>query len=312
MTSVNQQRPDPTAVSSKDPELDAAELADLCDALIAAWRNDASASAVGSAPNSPSARDVAAVAVLLPEGAPRNLEHAPTQMAGRMVDAIVLLVQSLGTLLRAEPLITIGMWPVVRAEIEHAGRVSWLLEPLADKDAAMQRVARALLEQLAGLQRQRLTASKWNGAQAKKFKRARDGLLARVRDIFEDVYTPMADPDEIAKWRAGGETMMPLGKGAGLFFSLNLTNGKALYDILSDYSHPSVISLAMQSKAATEDGATFWSYPAHPEVLDFQVRLGCIALYKSALALLNYSGFQSAAIEGWAAGAPQHWFGTNS
>jgi hypothetical protein len=176
----------------------------------------------------------------------------------------------------------------------------------------MRRVARALLEQLAGLQRQRFTADKWSGPQAKKFKRARDELLAQVRETFDDVHTPMANPEEIAQWRVGGETMMPLGKSAGLFFSRNVTNGKALYDILSDYSHPSVISLAMQSKATTGDGATFWSYPASSTTLDFQVRLGCIALYKSALALLDYSGFQSEALESWAAEAPEHWFGADS
>jgi len=299
---------EPTAVRSENSELSAGALADLCDALVVAWRHDATATAEGSAANSPSARDVAAAAVLLSERAPKNVEHAPTQMAGRMVDAVVLLVQSLGTLLRAEPLVAIAIWPIVRAEIEYAGRVAWLLEPLACEDAGLRRVARALLEQLAGLQRQRLTADKWNSAQARKFKRARDELLAQVREIFDDVYTPMTEPEEIAQWRVGGETMMPLGKAAGLFFSLNLTNGKALYDILSDYSHPSVISLAMQSKATAEDGATFWSYPSSPTTLDFQVRLGCIALYKSALALLNYSGFKSAGLESWAARAPQHWF----
>ncbi|WP_423921322.1 hypothetical protein ACPEEZ_00555 [Frigoribacterium sp. 2-23] len=309
---MDREHRDPMDVSREGRELSAAEAAGICDALVSAWYHDAVASMEGSASSSQAALDAAGAASRLPEGSLQNLEHAPVQTAGRMVDAIALLVQSLGTLLRAEPLVMIGIWPVVRAEIEYAGRVAWLLEPLPDEGAGLRRVARALLEQLSGLHRQRLTADKWNKTQAKKFKKARDGLRERISEVFDDVDTPMVTPNDIDKWRVGSETMMPLGRAATLFFDLNLIEGKALYDILSDYSHPSVISLSMQSKAATDDDATIWSYPINAETLDFQVRLGCIALYKSALALLNYCGFPSAAIERWAANAPQHWFTSGS
>lgn len=290
-------------------KLSAADLANLCDGLVVAWHGDAAASAKGASPTSQAAIDLAEVVQLIPDGILTNLGHAHEQMAGQMVDAIGLLVQSMGTLLRAEPLITLGLWPIVRAEVEYAGRVAWLLQSFEDEGAGNRRVARALLEQLSGLQRQRLTAEKWDSLQAKKFKLARNALLAKIHAVFDDIHIPMTKPDDIAEWRIGGEKMMPLGKAATLFFSLNVSNGKALYDILSDCSHPSVISLALQSTKSNEDDVTIWSYPATPQVLDFQVRLGCIALYKSALSLLNYFGYSSASIETWAAAAPGHWFG---
>ena len=226
-----------------------------------------------------------------------------------MVDAIVLLLRSVVTLLRAEPLITLGLWPLVRAQFEYAGRVAWLLEPLSGEDAGSRRMARGMLEHLSALQRQRFTAGKWDRARAKQFKDARDGLRARITRLFGDVHTPMEKPEQIDEWRIGGETMLSLGKAVSRFLTLNLSNGAALYDVLSDNSHPSVISLAFQSTESDEGGVTSSSYPPIPRVVNYQVRLGCIALYKSALMIINYFGFPSVALDQWAAKAPTHWFG---
>ena len=293
-----------------DGDLEPTELAELCEALVAAWHHDAVLFAGGAAPVSQATVDIAGVMELIPQWVPSNLEHAHKQMAGQMVDAIVLLVQSVATLLRAQPLIILGLWPLVRAEIEYAGRVSWLLEPFPEADAGIRRVARAMLEQLSGLQRQRFTAGKWNPAQARKFKTKRDELLKRIAEIFDDVYVPLDKPELIEQWRIGGEPMASLGKAAKLFLTLNLSDGDAIYDVFSDNSHPSVISLALQSTVSDEDGVTIWSYPALPRVVNFQVRLGCTTLYKSALMLLNYFGFPCVALERWAAEAPAHWFDT--
>jgi hypothetical protein len=300
------------ATASDDGDLDPAELADLCEALLAAWHYDAVYSAGGAARDSQAALDVAAILQLFPKGVPVNLEHAHIQMSGRMVDAIVLLLQSVVTQLRAEPTIILGLWPLVRAEIEYAGRVAWLLEQLPEEDAGARRMARALLEQLSGLQRQRFTTGKWNPAQAKKFKRNRDELLGHVTELFDDVHTPMERPEQIERWSIGGETMAPLGKAAKLFLSLNVSNGDAIYDVLSDNAHPSVISLALQSSVSGDDGVTIWSYPAIPRVVNFQVRIACIALYRAALTTIKYFGIPSAALDQWAADAPAHWFSSES
>jgi hypothetical protein len=298
--------------ASDDGDLDPAELASLCEALVAAWHYDAVLSAGGAVPGSQSAVDVAAVLELYPQGMPTNLEYAHEQMSGQMIDAIVLLLQSVATQLRAQPFISLGLWPLVRAEFEYAGRVAWLLEPFPEEDAGARRMARALLEQLSAMQRQRFTTGKWNSAQAKKFKNIRNGLLGIVTELFDDVHTPMEKPEQIEHWRIGGETMAPLGKAVKLFLTRNLSDGDAIYDVLSDNSHPSVISLALQSTASDNDGVTIWSYPAIPRVVNFQARLACVALYKAALTIVNYCGFPSVALEQWEAEAPAHWFGSES
>lgn len=238
-----------------------------------------------------------------------SLEYAHAHMAGQMVDVIMLQLQSIVTLLRADPMIPLGVWPLVRSELEYAGRVGWLLEPFPGEEAGTRRVARRMLELLAALQRQRFTAGKWDKERARQFKGKRDELVTRIGEIFDVVNTPMDNPQQIDEWQVGGEPMLPLGKSVTRFLELNLTRGAAaLYDVLSDNSHPSVISLAFQSNASDVNGVTSPSYPVIPRVTNFQVRLGCIAAYKAALMIINYFGLPSAALDEWAAKAPARWF----
>lgn len=174
---------------------------------------DSAPSANGAVAGSAAALDVASVRAAFPRDRPANVEHAHGQMAGDMINAVVLLLQSIVTLLRAEPLITLGIWPLVRAELEYAGRITWLLEPLTGEDAGRRRVARGMLEHLSAMQRQRFTAGKWNRAQAAKFKKARTEIRGRVTALFDDVHTPLDAPESIAEWKIGGKNMVTLGRG---------------------------------------------------------------------------------------------------
>ena len=294
-----------TAVNEK--ELSATELADQCDSLMMAWHSDAVLSQGGAAPGAQAEIDAASARRDLPGGTP-NIEHAHEQIAGRMIDATVLLLQSIVTLLRAQPMIALGVWPLVRAQLEYGGRVAWLLEPFPGEDVGSRRVARAMLEHLSALQRERYTANKFSKAQARVFKRKRIELQGRIENLFSDVETPLESPDQINQWKIGGEKMLPLGKAAELFVTQNFTNGSALYDVLSDRSHPSIIALALQSDATDSNGVTIWAYPASPTVLNFQVRLACQIVYKLALTNLHYFGFPADALRRWAELAPAHWF----
>lgn len=296
--------------ASDDGNLGPVELANVCEALIAAWHQDAALSAQGAAEGSAAALDVLSIRRAFPQGMPPNLEYAHGQMAGEMVNAIFLQLQSVVTLLRADPMIPLGLWPLVRSELEYAGRVAWLLEPLLGEEPGTGRVARGMLEHLAALQRQRFTAGKWDKPRAKQFKDKRDALLTRISGLFDNVYAPMENPQQIDEWRIGGETMLPLGRAVSLFLELNLTNGAAIYDVLSDNAHPSVISLAFQATASDVAGVTSTTYPAIPRVINFQVRLGCITAYKSALTMLGYFGFPSTRLDQWAEAAPSRWFGS--
>lgn len=297
------------ATAGDEGDLSPAELADVCEALVAAWHEDSSRSRQGAAADSASDLDAQSIRAAFSQNLPHNLEYAHGQMAGQMVNAVVLQLQSVVTLLRGEPMIPLGLWPLVRSEIEHAGRVAWILEPFPGDDVGRLRVARGMLEHLAAIQRQRFTAGKWNRPRAKQFKEKRDELLERIRLLFDDVDTPLDKPEKIDQWRIGDEKMLPLGQSVSLFLE-HLSNGAALYDIFSDNSHPSVISLAFQSSVAVVDGVTSTTFPAIPRVVNFQVKLGCLTAYKSAQMILGYSGFPDDSLKRWAADAPTRWFGS--
>ncbi len=294
-------------VSAADVSPDAPALAEIGDSLVVAWRAIGVQAATGPRPGSRAALDAAEISRELPAGI-NALGHAPGQFAGRMVEAIALLLQSIGTQLRAEPLIPLAVWPLVRAELEHAGRVAWLLEPFTGENAASRRAARALLEHASSLQREKYTAGKHSRSMEKAFKRHRDGLLDRVKTVFADVHTPLEKIEQVGEWRIGGEEMLGLGKAIDLFVALNFDKGSGIYDVLSDRSHPSVTSLALQSTSQEVDGVLSWTYPVDPAVLDFQVRLGCLVLYKSAYALASYYGLDASPLERWADSVPAHWF----
>jgi hypothetical protein len=294
----------------QDANRTADRLAELCESLVGSWRQIGQQAGNGAPAEARVLIDAdeARRSLSLPDR-PKNIEYAAGEMSGELVGAISLLLQAVATQLRARPLVSLTIWPLVRAELEYAGRVAWLLEPLESSNAGACRVARALLEQLSSLQRERFTAGKHSKPLEKQRKRERDELLDSIKSIFsDDVYTPMSSPDQIVEWKIGGESMLPLGKAIDLFVKLNLTSGKGLYDTLSDYSHPSVTALARQSVAEESGGVTFRTYPPNDELLDYQVSLGCLILYKAAQTIAGYYGLDDAPLERWADTVPGHWF----
>ncbi|MGH9116698.1 MAG: hypothetical protein ACRD0A_02110 [Acidimicrobiales bacterium] len=117
------------------------ELSAHVTALTMAWA--ATARRLGSAagPTAPASYDDRALLVSHP-GAPAGIVQAAGQSGAQYVDAIGQHVQAIGVLLDARQ-VTLSMWPIVRAELEIAGRVAWLLEPNTETTtvSAPQRVA---------------------------------------------------------------------------------------------------------------------------------------------------------------------------
>jgi hypothetical protein len=295
----------------QNAERGANTLAELCESLVVSWRQIGQQAGAGAPPDAPVSLEAKEVRRSLTDR-PKNIEYAAGQMSGELVGAISLLLQAVATQLRARPLVSLTIWPLVRAELEYAGRVAWLLEPLEGSEAGPRRVARALLEQLSSLQREKYTASRHSKSLEKQRRREREALLASIKSLFpDDVHTPLESPEQIVEWKIEGEPMLPLGKAIDLFISLNFTSNKAnkaMYDTLSDYSHPSVMALARQSVAEESEGVTFRSYPPDDEVLEYQVKLGCVILYKAAYTIAGYYGLDVDPLERWADKVPQDWF----
>ncbi|WP_026539939.1 hypothetical protein [Paenarthrobacter nicotinovorans] len=286
-------------------------LADLCESLVVSWKEIGKQAGGDVPPEAQLSFDVhdARRLLSLPDR-PKNLEYAAVYISGELVGAISLLLQAVSTQLRARPLESLTIWPLVRAELEYAGRVAWLLEPLEGSNTGARRVARALLEQVSSMQRERFTAGKLNNKPlVKQLKQARDAALKTIESLFPgDFHIPLDSPKDIEEWKIGGEPMLSLGKANDLFISLNAKTGIALYDSLSDLSHPSIMALARQSVAVEAEGMTFRTYPADAGVLDYQARVGCLILYKAAHHVAGYHGLNTDPLERWAETVPGHWF----
>jgi hypothetical protein len=283
------------------------EFADICDALIVACREVTSGSGDLPDPASQIAQE-SEVFRSAHTDAPANIEYGPAQGATTYADSIRLQLASISALLRAREVVG-SLWPIVRAELEIAGRVAWLLEPTVEQPAAEARIARYYLEIISSLQRQRFTTSKYDSSVGKYFKAQRDATMATAKSLFPDLAFDLSSPERISGWALHGELMVGLGAGANLFARHFMTGpGSALYDILSDYSHPSLVSIELQTRLVDDGEVSSRPWVISQEDVEHVCRWACIILYKTCDLICGYLGMDASPLERWADSAPERWF----
>lgn len=284
-------------------ELD--RLADACQSLAESWFETAQGMAVAPRLGSPAAIEAVWFRATH-EGAPRNVEHGPGQQGALYVDAVGQRL-SIEALLRARR-VSLSLWPLVRAELELAGRVAWLLDPRIPLPRADVRIARLYLERISALQRDRNSAGKFDKTAAGRSKVTRDQALAEARELFDPVLVDMSATEARAQWRIGDEQLLGLGAAAELFVEVGGVEASALYDVLSDYSHPSLASLARQTSQVEVDGTAWrpWSVDVH--TVGRQIHYGCAILYGAAHIVAGYYELDTSQPERWGASLPDAWF----
>lgn len=285
------------------------QFAEICDRLIAACLEVAADSSSSLAPGSQIATESVVFRTAYPN-AEKNVQYAPAHAATGYADLMRLQLAAISALLRAREVVG-TLWPLVRAELEVAGRVAWLLNPTLDQPAGEVRVARYYLEAISSLQRARFTTGKYDRAAGKDFKTRRDTTIAAAKSLFPDLAMDLSTPDAIAGWVLRGEPMMGLGAGANLFAQLFLSGpGKALYDILSDYSHPSLVSIELQTRLVDDGEVASHPWVVPPETVEHQCRWACTILYKTWHLISAYLQLDVSPLERWADGVPEKWFDT--
>jgi hypothetical protein len=143
----------------------------------------------------------------------------------------------------------------------------------------------------------------------KQFKAARDANIADAKSVFSGVDLDLATPDAIGNWTIHGQPMLGLGAAANLFASLTLSGpGKALYDILSDYSHPSLVSIEQQTLVVDDGQVASRPWVASWDVVEAEGRWACTILYQACHIVAAYMGLDNGPLERWADGAPGKWF----
>lgn len=291
---------------SDDGDRRVEDLAAILQRLVAAWFELGRGLIMLPPPMSPAGADVAQFEAFKPN-APANVSHAPGQYAGLYVETISQQLLALKALLNARAL-TVGPWPLVRAELELAGRVAWLLEPDLGPRSGERRVARFYLESVSSLQRGRFTAGKFDKAQAKKLKSERDGKIAEARSVFGVFAPDLSGINKIETWELRGEILPGLGAGVSKFVDLCLSTGAGLYDFLSDYSHPSLTATLLQTTAVDIGGVMIRPWLTTVDTVEEQVRLACIIFYKACHLLAGYYALDDSPLERWAASVPTDWF----
>jgi hypothetical protein len=289
-----------------------ATLAGHCNALWEAWEPVASQSAEGPRPESRAEQDAKRFRASHSSAA-KNVEYAPGQFAGSYLAAIGQHQRAFTTLLQDGDSATLGPWTAVRAELEHAGRLAWLLElpPQSREVSHEARVARALMEQLSSLCRARYTAGRMNRAQTvKDVKVFRDQVRGSILHVWPDALTEWRVPGDEAEWLVAGERFPSLGESNNLFIGLATPTARGLYDFLSDRSHPSLQSLELQTKWIISEGVASSRFVVPRELTEWQTQLSCLIFFKAMEFVVRYFGFDSTSMRRWASSAPPNWFAT--
>lgn len=176
-------------------------------------------------------------------------------------------VRACGVLLRTQS-VTASLDPLVRAVVERSGRVKWILSPNLYPD---QRGARAGLEVGVSMAAYRLTLDRLRapGDVCKEWQKRVRAHRVRLEQLFT-VEKPPADPcdpksppsEDMSQWTVQGERYPNYGTNAGFALETESTThieGKATYDGLSGFSHPSVV-FSREHRAVGEDGRVTYTY----------------------------------------------------
>lgn len=227
--------------------------------------------------------------------APERLMRAITQDAAVYVTAATQHLRSLARLMGPE--IVLSGWSVTRTLAEHCGRAAWLLGPDATPTG---RVARYYMERIVSLHIARLATEQiGNRRFAKELRKNREALLRQAEQIFPG--TKLFEPEELNDWEVGGEPYAGLGKAVNAFGRDSL-GGKALYDVLSTYTHPSLYRLSAQTKVTQLEDRLHHGYVAEPEVIQWQFAVASGSVYRAAHHVVGYLGIDDAPLEHWAEG----------
>jgi hypothetical protein len=277
------------------------DLADQCRALVLAWHKLGRRLGEPRLAAAPAVRDEEFFLAAAPD-APAGLGAAPGVHAGLYVSSIGQHLKAVSVLLDARE-VTVPLWPLVRAELEVAGRVGWILDP-GDEGAAvngMQRVARFYIESLSSIQRARYTAKRTRRAsEAKLLKEARTKLVAEIEGVFPHFEVPMDDLKLIEGWTIGSEENVGLGLAADNFARARLGGGRGMYDIQSDFSHPSLYHLGRATRYVDIGGMVELRYEIESATIEWQVQVACLVLYAAAHHLAGYYGLDGQELEDWA------------
>lgn len=211
-------------------------------------------------------------------------------------------VRAIGVLLIAGT-VTASLDPLVRAVVERVGRVKWILSPDIHPT---ERGARAGLEFGVSMSSYRMALERLGapGDAQKEWQKRVRAHRDRLETLFV-VEKPPSDPcdpeskptPDISRWVVGGERYPNYVANAGFALeaqSMAHATGKATYDGLSGFSHPSVV-FSREHRTIADDGRVTYTY--QPSDLEKSVRLAAFGLLDAFRYWASYYGAAPDAVQ---------------
>jgi hypothetical protein len=234
---------------------------------------------------------------------PKGVVQAVGMMAAQYVAAIAQYTRGLEALVRSRQVI-LPPWPVVRGQLELAGRVGWLLEPESaggERVPPQVRVARYHMEALASLCRRRYSLGVMNAKKSvvNLVKAKRDEVRDQTEILFDDAFLDWSEPGDEGKWKVGGETYVGLGGGIKRFTHVTMLGARGMYDTLSDYSHPSPLILTSLSAEYEHDGHRTFDWEIDTDQFVWIVHGSAAILYGAARLVAGYHRLDDTQLEAW-------------
>jgi hypothetical protein len=182
-------------------------------------------------------------------------------------------------------------WPLLRAQLEAGGRVTWLLEPHTKDGTGVgpkRRCARWFLEQFASVcyQHEALKALKSKHKPAAK--RRRSKTADEIERLFGTRLEWTGLSSEL-EWVIGPDRYLSLASGCRLFATHLNDSMTGMYPVLSGYSHPSLQFIdEVLVENVTNDGFRRTNWLVEPEMLHRFVAWSGGLTYRTATGMLSY------------------------
>jgi hypothetical protein len=181
---------------------------------------------------------------------------------------------------------------LIRAVVEHAARVVWLLDNEID---VRDRLARAYLEELSSHVEYKKTIGRLAGKQSDEYKQAGEalkGLRKEAGDAFGEKVV-----DEAGVHRIRGASMPGLEDCVALFISKLMTDApipdaRGVYDRISNLCHPTSYTHAERWKVVDHEGEQRLASNVGATDHDRPARLAMAAFCQAVKHLASYNGWE--------------------
>ena len=243
-------------------------------------------------PNSVYHADIAALATEVPEwGAEAEpIFRRAVWDCGKYVSGATRHAHGVAALVEQQE-IFLSAWPLLRAQLEAGGRLTWLLEPHTKDGSGVgpkRRCARWFLEQLASVCYQHEALKALRSKRKPEAKRLRAKTVTEIERLFGTTLEWTGVTSEL-NWAIGDDRYLSLASGCKLFATHLHKSMDGMYPVLSGYSHPSLrfIDEVLLEQVA-DDGFRRTSWVVEPEMLPRFVGWSGGLAYRTATGMLSY------------------------